>query len=197
MSRYELFYRLGVTPWERYATVAAASIAVLLDRELSDRPRLPGRALDVGCGRGRYTPELTRRGWETVGVDNVARAIDEANAQRLPGATFVVADVTDLASSGLGSFDFFLDVGCFQGLTAEQRTAEGQGLTVLADADATLLMLQFGPSRWRRLVGGVSEADVAAAFPGWRIVSIDAADTAGLRWPMSRTKPQWYRLRPR
>jgi hypothetical protein len=30
------------------------------------------------------------------------------------GAPFVVGDVTDLAAADLGTFDFFLDVGCFK-----------------------------------------------------------------------------------
>jgi len=49
-------YRWGITPWERYGTAAAGSIAAVLDREGSERSRPLGRALDIGCGRGRYTP---------------------------------------------------------------------------------------------------------------------------------------------
>jgi SAM-dependent methyltransferase len=64
-------YRLGLTPWERYGKAAASSIAGLLDREESERSRPLGRALDLGCGRGQYTPELARRGWQATGIDNV------------------------------------------------------------------------------------------------------------------------------
>jgi len=39
-----------------------------------------GRALDLGCGRGQYTPELVRRGWEAVGIDYVPTAIEAAAA---------------------------------------------------------------------------------------------------------------------
>ena len=95
MKRYAFAYRLGLTPWERYGTAAAASIAALLDREEAERSRPLGRALDLGCGRGQYTPELARRGWEVVGVDNVPRAIDAARHKGVPGATFMVGDVTD------------------------------------------------------------------------------------------------------
>src|SRR2546421_8934449 len=62
MSRYALMYRFGLTPWEGYRTAAAASIEPLLDREEAERSRPLGRALDLGCGRGQYTPELARRG---------------------------------------------------------------------------------------------------------------------------------------
>jgi 2-polyprenyl-3-methyl-5-hydroxy-6-metoxy-1,4-benzoquinol methylase len=108
---YALAYRLGFTPWERYGEEAAASIGALLDREETARSHPPGRALDLGCGRGQKTHELARRGWAAVGIDNVPRAIEAANRTGTSGATFVVGDVTDLASADLGTFDFFLDAG--------------------------------------------------------------------------------------
>jgi len=192
---YAVLYRLGYTPWERYARTARASIGALLDREEADRSRPPGRAIDLGCGRGLYTAELARRGWQTVGVDIVPRAIDSAGRRGVPGATFVLGDVTNLEAAGLGTFDFFLDVGCFQGLDAGQRLAEGRGVTALAAGDATVLMLAFGPTRIRSAAGGVSRAEVEAAFPDWTMLSVEPADTAGLGWPLNRTAPQWYRLR--
>jgi SAM-dependent methyltransferase len=192
---YALAYRLGFTPWERYPRTATASIAALLDREEAGRSRPFGRALDLGCGRGLYTQELARRGWEAVGIDTVPRAIDAANSKGISGASFVVGDVTNLAPSELRRFDFFVDVGCFKGLTFEQRLAEGRGVAALANPRATLLMLAFGPSRIRSVVGGVSRADVEAAFPGWEMLSGEPADTRGLGWPLNKTAPRWYRLR--
>ena len=81
MTNYSRMYRFGFTPWERYGAVAAATISALLDREEAERPRPLGRALDLGCGRGQYTPELARRGWEAVGIDNVPAAIEAAAAK--------------------------------------------------------------------------------------------------------------------
>lgn len=196
MRRYSLAYLLGLTPWERHGRAARAGIEVLLDREVGERSHPPGRALDLGCGRGQYAPALLARGWELVGVDDVPRAIDAARAQGLD-ATFVVGDVTDLSRERLGSFDFFLDVGCFQGLGAEDRLAEGRGVTALAGPGATLLMLAFGATPIRAVVGGVTRAEIEAAFAGWETVSVEAADTTGLGWPLTRTSPRWYRLRLR
>jgi 23S rRNA C2498 (ribose-2'-O)-methylase RlmM len=68
---YAFAYRLRITPWERYGKAAAASIGALLDREQAERSHPLGRAIDLGCGRGLYTHELVRRGWEAVGIDNV------------------------------------------------------------------------------------------------------------------------------
>jgi SAM-dependent methyltransferase len=192
--KYDLGYRLGFAPWERYRWAAAASIAALLHQEETERHHLLGRAIDLGCGRAEYTPELARRGWEVVGVDSSPRAIDAANRKRVPGATFVVGDVTEL-SADLGMFDFFFDVGCFQGLSPEQRLAEGRAVTAHANPHATMLLLAFGVTRMRFLVGGVAAADVEAAFPGWQKLSSQPAQTKGLGWPLTRTSPRWYRLR--
>lgn len=195
MTNYARMYRLGMTPWEKYGSAAAASISAVLDREEEDRRCPLGRALDLGCGRGQFTPELARRGWKAVGVDYVPAAIEAAKSRSAQGVTYVIGDVTNLTESDLGRFDFFLDIGCFQGLDAIQRHAVGETVSALAEPAATILMLAFGPSRYRPLVGGVSQSEVVTAFPGWELLTAEPADTAGLRWPMNRTAPHWYRLR--
>jgi len=197
MTNYARMYRFGFTPWERYRTAAAASIAARLDREETERSRPLGRALDLGCGRGLYTPELARRGWEAVGIDYVPAAIEAAVAKSrgVDGLSYVVGDVTRLPSANLGTFDFFLDIGCFQGLDAGQRLSEGAGVSALANRGATVLLLSFGPSRWRWLVEGASQEEVQTAFAGWEMLAAKPADTAGLGWPMNQTAPRWYRLR--
>jgi hypothetical protein len=84
----------------------------------------------------------------------------------------------DAASvAGLGTFDFF-DIGCFQGLAGGQRLAEGEGVSALASPGATLLMLSFGTSRYRALVGGVSQEDVEPAFRGWDMLAVEPAGDA-------------------
>jgi len=195
MDRYAFAYRVGFTPWERHATATRASTGAILDREETERPRPLGRAIDLGCGRGLYTVELARRGWEAVGIDFVPRAIHAAGRRGDSGASFVVGDVTDLASADQGTFDLFLDIGCFQGLSPKQQLAEGQGVTALANPGATLLVLAFQPTRIRTATGGASTTDVETAFPGWEMLSVEPADTAGLGWPLTRTAPQWFRLR--
>lgn len=129
-----------------------------------------------------------------MGVDYVPAAI-EAARRRGPGdVTYVVGDVTDLPAD-LGTFDFFLDVGCFQGFDTEGQRAEGRSVSALANPGATLLMLAFGPTRLRSLIGGVSQAEVEAVFPGWELLDVQPAETTGLGRPMNRTSPTWYRLR--
>lgn len=195
MSNYPLMYRLGLTPWERYGPVAAAQLGRLLDREVNEHGKAPGRALDVGCGRGLLAPELAERGWETVGIDLVPAAIEAARSKDTAGITYHVVDVTELEAANLGMFDLFMDSGCFQGLDPQQRVAEGRGVTALAAPDATLLMLAFSPSRYKRLVEGVAQAEIEAALPEWDLVHVEDADTDRMGWPMNKTAPKWYRFR--
>lgn len=188
-------YGQRATPWERYAAVSGEQINQVLDRELDGRPIPPGRALDLGCGRGMYTPGLAKRGWDTVGIDAAPEAIEAARSRSDGSASYVLGDVTQLPGAGLGTFDLFVDIGCFQGLGQEQRSAMGAGVQELANPGAVLLMLAFGWTRFRRLIEGVSREEVAQAFPGWDMLAVWPAPTDGLGWPMDRTAPQWYRLR--
>lgn len=193
MGIYPALYRLGIRPWERYAEASRAQVAARFDAEVAARPDPPGRALDLGCGRGMHTPALAARGWEAVGVDLVQSAIDDAR-RRDRTATYEVGDVTALHES-LGTFDLFVDIGCLQTLGATQRRAAGRSITARARPGATMLMLAFGPA-WFSMEG-VSRHEVEHAFGDWELLLAEPAPTVGLGWPLSRTKPAWYRLRLR
>jgi hypothetical protein len=187
---YELMYRVGFTPWERAGELGSDQLWRLLGME----PR-KGRALDIGCGTGKHTLELAERGWEAVGIDNVERAVERA--RRRPGAdkvTFTIGDVTRLADYVHGPFSFFLDIGCFHGLTAEQRTAVGAGVTKVAADDAALVMMAFGPNKVPVMPGGVTRAEVEEAFPSWRVDHVEPASTDRMPKPVQAAKPSFYRL---
>jgi len=65
---------------------------------LVDRQILPGAAvLDAGCGTGRYSRELARRGYMVHGVDLSPELIEVAKGtvgDRTGGVSFTVADIT-------------------------------------------------------------------------------------------------------
>jgi hypothetical protein len=110
-------------------------------------------------------------------------------------ARFVRGDVTRLEDADVGDdIDFFLDVGCFHGLDDDQRAALGRGVTTRAATDATMLLLAFRPSTRPLLPRGADEADVARAFPAWKLLGSQAADTTGMPKPLRSTAPQWFRL---
>lgn len=80
----------------------------------------PGAVLDLGCGIGRHSLELARRGFKVTGVDRtrefLAEARREAKAEKL-AANFVEEDMRrfcrpgeyDLAVNLLTSFGYFED----------------------------------------------------------------------------------------
>jgi SAM-dependent methyltransferase len=70
------------------------------------------RVLDLGCGPGRHSLALARRGFEVVGIDRSAEFVDLARAAAESegvDARFLVADVRDLdrvrGQDALGTFD--------------------------------------------------------------------------------------------
>ncbi|MFT4088836.1 MAG: methyltransferase domain-containing protein, partial [Gordonia sp. (in: high G+C Gram-positive bacteria)] len=94
---YTEAYRSGFVPWEAAGEAGAEQTERDFEREESTHPPGRRRALDIGCGRGRHAVELAQRGWEVIGVDFVAAAIDDARARAAgAAATFVVGDATDL-----------------------------------------------------------------------------------------------------
>ncbi|WP_166486542.1 SAM-dependent methyltransferase [Blastococcus saxobsidens] len=108
---------------------------------------------------------------------------------------FIEGDVTHLRRDEVGETDFFLDVGCFHGLTDAQRAAMGERLTAVATREATLLVLAFRPGRRPLLPRGASRTDVGSTFPGWAVTDEEPADVTGMPGPLKRTAPRWYRLR--
>ena len=200
MSRgYKLAYRLGVTPWESAGEAGKQQLASLLEREEQERAVPYGKALDLGCGRGLHSMDLARRGWEVTAIDVVPKAIQDAKkraAERGVPVDFLVADVTAMSATDVGEgFTFFLDVGCFHGLTDRQRLAMAERVTDVATADATLLLLAFQPGKRGPLPRGASRQDVERFFDRWAVVDEGAAETAGIPRPLKKASPRWYRLR--
>jgi SAM-dependent methyltransferase len=194
---YQLAYRLGLTPWERAGQGGSEQLATLLDHEERDRPAHLARALDLGCGTGSHTIELARRGWDATGVDTVGHALTKARRRpEAERAQFVLGDVTDLGAADLkGDIDFFLDIGCFHGLTDDQRHAQARGITGLATPTATLLMLAFRPGSRPLLPRGADQSDIERAFADWQVIAAEPADTSGMPGPLKQTAPHWFRLR--
>jgi len=71
-----------------------------------DRFERPGRAVDLGCGDGRDTIELLRRGWQVVAIDAEADAIARLQARPdLPAAARLVTEVARFEAARWASCD--------------------------------------------------------------------------------------------
>lgn len=193
---YALAYRFGITPWERAGTAGEEQLTALLDQEQRAHPDL-GRALDLGCGHGTHSIALARRGWQVTGVDVIPRAL--ATAQERAQQTgqkvrFLEGDVTNLPPEVGGDFRLVLDIGCFHGLSDEQRVRMGRQVTAVTGPDATMLMLCFLPGGRGPLPRGADGRDLTRAFPGWSIIDEEAAESAGMPGPLRHRSPRFYRL---
>ncbi len=82
-------------------------------KELIEKKRIkPCRAIDLGCGTGKYTLYLADRGFEMTGVDSSHSAIQIAkeNAKkRNLKCDFLVLDVLEEFEDIQGTFDFVYD----------------------------------------------------------------------------------------
>ena len=196
---YRAFYGLGLTFWENPKAQGRSpeQIAAMFDREESERQPPYGSALDLGCGTGRFSIDLARRGWQVTGVDVVSKAVSMARERaREAGvqARFIEADVSKLPIAEVGSdYRLVLDFGTVHGLNEDQRAAVGRAVNEVAADDASFLMFVFGPGRRGPAPRGMSRADIEATYPGWRVTDEEAVDVN--LPPFLKANPRLYRLR--
>ncbi|SDH22402.1 Methyltransferase domain-containing protein [Rhodococcus triatomae] len=199
---YRMMYRLGWAPWEHGAERFERDV----DRLFSPEPRFgcgtytkpePGRALDIGCGRGYHAVELARRGWDVTAIDVVERALEQGR-RRAHGADVEIdfrrVDITDPGDALDGGYTLLLDVGCYHGLSHEERTAYVESVGRLAAPGASLLMFAFGRGYRGPLPSGTSRANIERRFTEWTLVADTDADTDWLPPPLRSVDPRWFLL---
>jgi SAM-dependent methyltransferase len=127
----------GAPPWFNRFIGRFQALAVA--RALADLPLQGARALDVGCGMGRWTRWLHARGARVTGVDPTAEMLDAA--RRLsPDLDYRRMSATAI---GLGDaeFDLVTAVTVVQHLSPEeQRTAMREIARVLRPGGHALLL---------------------------------------------------------
>jgi SAM-dependent methyltransferase len=174
-ARFEEAYR-GTPPWDIGRPQPAFEA-------LADAGEIAGPVLDVGCGTGENALLFAARGFEVVGIDAVAAAIEAARRKAVARgleAEFLVHDALGL--EGLGRrFATVVDSGLFHTFDDRER---GRFVTSLAAAltlGGHYYVLCFSERELRD--GGprrVTQAELRAAFdhPPFRVLSIDAAEMA-------------------
>ena len=119
-------YREGRDGWE--LGQAAPPLDAFLRSDIRS-PQPPGRVLVPGCGRGHEAALLAELGFEVIGLDLSAEAIDRAralNGPDRPQLRWLQADLFDpaaLAAAELtaGSVEGVLEHTCFCAIDPEQR----------------------------------------------------------------------------
>jgi SAM-dependent methyltransferase len=172
-AAWDSAYRNGSPPWD-IGRPQPAFVRVF------ENDTIEAPVLDAGCGSGEHALFLASRGLEVVGVDIAPSAIARARqkaAERAIAATFVVADVMDLA--GLGRrFKTVVDSGVFHVFDPPVEVARYvASLRGVLEPGGVLHLMCFSneqPGSWgpRR----VRQDELRSAFAdGWRVDSIEPA----------------------
>jgi len=127
-----------------------------------------GALLDCGCGTGENALFFAERGFDALGIDVAARAVElatEKSRERGIRAEFMVVDALALPSLGR-SFDVVIDSGLFHTFADEERPAYLSGVASVLRRHGVFAMLCFSekePTDW----GGprrVSRAEIESSF---------------------------------
>jgi ubiquinone/menaquinone biosynthesis C-methylase UbiE len=175
-------YAVGIPPWQ----IDRPQPEVI---QLIEQGKFESPVLDLGCGTGDNTIELTRHGLVVKGLDAVPEALERARKKteqaglRQP-PEFILADALRLAESGLKARTL-LDCALFHTFSDEERKDYIRGLEAVLSPGGRLHILSFseletrqpGPRR-------LSLSEITGSFgAGWRV-----EDSVRCRY--------WDRVRP-
>jgi SAM-dependent methyltransferase len=188
---YRLMYLLGFTPWDGVRPDEL--------REVIEGPSSlpPGRALDLGAGKGTKAIYMAEHGWKVTAVENVPRALSQARKRADEAhvtVDFRLGDVTRLSELGLErEYTLLFDFGCFHGLNPAQRDAYARGVNSIAAPGALLLMMAFTRAL-PPVPSGVSEPELMERFGGdWKFLWSHPDRSAGTS-AMNRAGASWFAL---
>lgn len=173
-DRFSEAYETRTAPW----VIGEPQPAIVA---LEHTGRISGRIVDVGCGLGEHTILLTGLGYDVLGIDYVASAVEQARANAAAKnveARFDMGDAMNLPADG--GYDTILDSALFHIFGDDDRARyvaslhgalkPGGHAHVLALSDAGR---GFGPQ--------VSEAQIRTAFAhGWDLEALDTTTYRGV-----------------
>lgn len=150
----------------------------------------PHRALELGCGLGRFSRYVAQQGVDVIGVDHSPVAVSKAQTMAANDASkprFIVGDVTRLDNLA-GKFDVAFDVGCFHCLNTDEQRQYASVLARLLAPGGVLLIwaMNDAPSGLK-----LSPAAIENAFTG-RLQVFDAQ-----RSRRRMAASHWYWLKSR
>jgi SAM-dependent methyltransferase len=126
--------------------------------------KVPGIAIDIGCGTGTNLLYLAERKWEVTGIDYAPLTIWAAYRKlKRYSKTLLVADVSRHSDLALpGPYDLGLDMGCFHSLRDVDRAGYVQGLEKWMKPGGVYMVYAFQPAPGYKR--GISKEEMLANF---------------------------------
>lgn len=174
IATFDESYAAGDPPW----VIGAPQPAVV---EVERAGGIGGAVLDIGCGTGEHTIHLARLGYDVLGVDSAANAVERARANAVRHGVEARFDVADaLRLSGEARFDTVLDSALFHVFGPRDRLDYARSLHRASNPGAVVHVLaladvadSIGPT--------VSRDDFGAAFvDGWELEEVGRTTYRGI-----------------
>ncbi len=169
---WEERYQQGKTAWD--LGMAAPPFVSLL--QASDSPT-PGRIAVLGCGRGYDALLFANYGFEVIGFDFAASAIDDANAlltnlkktnsenyDLKTNINFLQKDIFELSQDFPTYFDYVLEHTCFCAIDPKARSLYLELLKSILKPQGQLIALFFTHNRPGGPPFGVTTDEIHSLF---------------------------------
>lgn len=128
-------------------------------------PNLPAagkRAVDLGCGSGRFIDLLAKRYDSVLGVDIAEREIEMARAKhRQPNVEFQTRSLLDVDAESDGRFDLVFSVNTIYHLQ-DHETVLPHVRSLVAPGGTVVVVDIVDPGQWRSIDWHISQAFVYA-----------------------------------
>lgn len=140
---YELIYRFPFVPID-WIFGSSSGIENLVELAINGWIE-SGRVITLGCGVGRETIYLAKKGFDVIGIDfsltAIKRARRKAQAEGVE-ANFLVDDLTNLQHVS-GTFDLITDFGALNDLSPKARDLYMKNVLPLTRPGSRYLMFCF------------------------------------------------------
>ena len=138
---YDLIYRLVPADWI-FGTSSDIEnyVGLAIDGRIES-----GRAITLGCGVGRETIYLAKKGFDVIGLDFSPTAIKRARRRAKADGVevqFIVDDLTNLQNVN-GTFNLVMDFGALNDLSQEARDLYMQNVFPLTKLGGHYVMFSF------------------------------------------------------
>jgi SAM-dependent methyltransferase len=148
--------------FERFSADTDPTYRTWVERAVPDRGQ---RAVDLGCGTGRFVDLIAARYQSVLAVDIAEREVDMARSKYpRPNIDYQVRSLLDVSTDQDGQFDLVFSVNTIHHLQDNERVLPQMKSLVMPGGYAVIVDIvnPVGPDEWTSLDWHISEAFHAA-----------------------------------